>query len=59
MDIFEDGSQLTLDYITRTFFSRPILVKNPKGLGMKIPDSSFDVGKILQLLDEMRSYLYY
>ena len=39
----ENGRDLSVEYLEKQGFSRPILVMNKDGLGMVIPDKSFSV----------------
>ena len=41
--IYLNGSQLTMQYFEKHGFSRPILIKNKEGLGLKVPPADFEV----------------
>lgn len=40
------GKDLTLDYLSKKGFRKPVLVEKKNGLGMIVPDSAFSVGDV-------------
>ena len=40
------GSQLTVEYMTKYGFTRPLLVEKKDGLGMTVPPKSFTVADV-------------
>ena len=41
VDTVESGNELTLPYLSTSGFSRPILIPEPDGLGLSMPDDDF------------------
>ncbi|KAI8814877.1 hypothetical protein BJ742DRAFT_784730 [Cladochytrium replicatum] len=48
------GSELTIDYARRTGLESPVIIEDPEGLDMKMPDSSITVRDVAELCGEKR-----
>ena len=48
------GSELTLDWLNSNgdALKEPIVIENPEGLGMTMPEAGFEVRDILDILSE-------
>ena len=44
--VYLQGSQLTTQYFEKHGFTRPIMIKEKDGLGMKVPSSEFRVADV-------------
>ena len=44
------GKELTLDYLAKKGFRKPILVESKDGLGLVVPKTTFSIGDVQQYI---------
>ena len=60
VDTVESGNELTLPYLSTSGFSGPILIPEPDGLGLSMPDDDFtllDVPSSVGMLKNLKIFV--